>query len=54
MTKREKVLYLTLDGKMNFELMRNDVVRITKSNLYASIIRVKERSFYEKLRQKSI
>ena len=52
--KREKVLYLTLDGKINFELMRNDVVRITKSELFASIIRVKERSFYDKLRQKSI
>ena len=51
--RREKVLYLTLDGKMNYELMRNDVVRIKKSELSASIIRVKQRSFYEKLRQKS-
>lgn len=51
--RREKVLYLTLDGKMNYELMRNDVVRIRKSELSASIIRVKQRSFYEKLRQKS-
>lgn len=51
--RREKVLYLTLDGKMNYELMRNDVVRITKSDLVASIVRVKKRSFYEKLRQKS-
>ncbi len=50
--KREKVLYLTLDGKINFELLRGDVVRITRSELMASIIRVKERSFYEKLRQK--
>lgn len=52
--KREKVLYLTLDGKLNYELMRNDVVRITKSELTASIIRVKDRSFYDKLRQKSL
>lgn len=50
--KREKVLYLTLDGKINFELMRGDVVRITKSELMASIVRVKERSFYEKLKQR--
>ena len=50
--RREKVLYLTLDGKINFELMKNDVVRITKSNLFASIIRVKQQSFYDKLRQK--
>ena len=49
--RREKILYLTLDGRTSFELMRNDVVRITKSELVASIIRVKECSFYEKLRQ---
>ena len=52
--KREKVLYLTLDGKVNHEIMRNDVVRITRSELAASIIRVKDRSFYDKLRQKTI
>lgn len=52
--KREKVLYLTLDGKLNYELMRNDIVRITKSELKASIVRVKDRSFYDKLRQKSL
>ena len=52
--KREKVLYLTLDGKLNYELMRNDVVRITKSELTTAIIRVKDRSFYDKLRQKSL
>lgn len=51
--RREKVLYLTLDGRINLELMRNDVVKITKSSLEASIVRVKERSFYEKLRQKN-
>ena len=51
--RREKVLYLTLDGRTSFELMRNDIVRITKSELAASIVRVKECSFYEKLRQKN-
>ncbi len=50
--KREKILYLTLDGKNNYELLKEDVVRITKSELYASIIHVKERSFYEKMRYK--
>ncbi|MBQ7292846.1 MAG: NAD(+)/NADH kinase [Clostridia bacterium] len=50
--KREKVLYLTLDGRNNFELYRNDVVKISKSDLYASIVHVKDRSFYEKMRSK--
>ena len=50
--KREKVLYLTLDGKNNFELVKDDVVRITKSELYAPIIHVKDRSFYDKMRYK--
>lgn len=49
---REKSLHLTLDGKSNFELYRDDVVRITKSELKAKLIRIKERSFYDKLRQK--
>jgi NAD+ kinase len=50
--KREKVLYLTLDGRNNYELLKNDVVRISKSDLYVSIIHVKNRSFYEKMRYK--
>ena len=50
--KREKTLYLTLDGRTNYELLKNDVVKISKSDLYASIIHVKDRSFYEKLRYK--
>ena len=49
---REKSLYLTLDGRLNFELYREDVVRITKSELSAQLIRMKERSFYDRLRQK--
>lgn len=49
---REKTLHLTLDGKSNFELYRDDVVRITKSELKAKLIRMKERSFYDRLRQK--
>lgn len=49
---REKMLYLTVDGRMNFELYRNQVVRITKSNLQTNLIRLKTCSFYRKLRQK--
>ena len=49
---REKMLYLTVDGRMNFELYRNQVVRVTKSNLQTSLIRLKKCGFYRKLRQK--
>lgn len=49
---REKMLYLTVDGRMNFELYRNQTVRITKSNLKTNLIRLKSYSFYRKLRQK--
>ena len=49
---REKMLYLTVDGKMNFELYRNQMVRVTKSNLKTNLIRLKSCSFYRKLRQK--
>ena len=49
---REKMLYLTVDGRMNFELYRNQVVRVTKSNLQTNLIRLKSYSFYRKLRQK--
>lgn len=46
---REKMLYLTVDGRMNFELYRNQTVRITKSKLTASLIRFKDGGFYPKL-----
>ena len=49
---REKMLYLTVDGRMNFELYRNQVVRVTKSNLVTNLIRLKSCGFYRKLRQK--
>ncbi len=49
---REKNLHLTLDGRSNFELYRDDVVRITKSKLSAKLVRIKPRSFYDRLRQK--
>ena len=49
---REKMLYLTVDGRMNFELYRNQVVRITKSSMQTNLIRLKNCGFYKKLWQK--
>ena len=49
---REKMLYLTVDGRMNFELYRNQVVRVTKSSMQTKLIRLKSCGFYRKLRQK--
>lgn len=49
---REKMLFLTVDGRMNFELYRNQTVRVTKSKLETNLIRLKPSSFYSKLRQK--
>ena len=49
---REKMLYLTVDGKMNFEFYRNQTVRITKSNMETGLIRFKKASFYQKLCKK--
>ena len=49
---REKMLYLTVDGKMNFELYRNQTVRITKAQTDTKLIRLKPCGFYRKLRQK--
>ncbi len=50
--QREKNIFLTVDGRVNYELTIGDVVRITRSPLYTSFIRLKEASFYERLRQK--
>lgn len=49
---REKMLYLTVDGRMNFELYKNQTVRVTKSNLETSLIRFKDSGFYQKLCRK--
>lgn len=49
---REKTLFLTVDGRVNYELVCGEIVRITRSPLTTSFIRLKEESFYEKLRQK--
>ncbi len=50
--EREKMLYLTVDGRVNHELRRGDVVRVMRADLTTKLLRVKERSFYLTLRQK--
>ncbi len=49
---REKVLHLTLDGRATFDLYFGDTVVITKSSKTVKLIRVKEESFYAKIRMK--
>ena len=49
---REKSLMLTLDGKSNCELFKDDVVSITKSDSTVQLVRVKDCSFYDILSQK--
>ena len=49
---REKKLYLTVDGRMNFEFYHNQRARITKSPLKTRLIRFKKCGFFRKLRQK--
>ncbi len=50
--QREKMLYLTVDGRTNCELYRNEVVRITRSPLETNLIRLKTCGFYNRLRAK--
>ncbi len=50
--QREKMLYLTVDGRTNCELYRNEVVRITRSPLETHLIRLKACGFYNRLRLK--
>ena len=49
---REKMLYLTVDGRMNFELYRNQRVRITKASMQTKLIRLKNYGFFGKLQKK--
>ena len=49
---REKSLMLTIDGKSNCELYRDDVVKISKSELSVKLVRLKDCSFYTILSQK--
>lgn len=50
--QREKTLFLTVDGRVNYELYLGEAVRITRSPLKTSFIRLKDGSFYERLKQK--
>ncbi|MGM9632511.1 MAG: NAD(+)/NADH kinase [Eubacteriales bacterium] len=49
---REKSLFLTVDGKTNCELYREDIVKVTKSDLTVKLVRLKDCSFYDILSQK--
>ena len=49
---REKVLHLTVDGRSTFDLYYGDTVTVTRSDLKVSLLRVKEESFYSKIRMK--
>lgn len=46
---REPYLYLSIDGRINIRVMKNQIVRITKSEKTARLIRVKEHNFYADL-----
>lgn len=50
--QREKMLYLTVDGRANFELFRGESVQITRSPLTTRFIRLGGGAFYQTLRQK--
>ncbi len=50
--QREKMLYLTVDGRNNCELYRGEVVRITRSPLETHLVRLKTCGFYDRLRMK--
>ena len=49
---REKVLKLTLDGRATYDLYYGDSVAIRRSPLTVKLVRVKDESFYSKIRMK--
>ena len=49
---REKVLHLTLDGRVTFDLYYGDTVLVTRSELKVRLLRVKNESFYSKIQNK--
>lgn len=49
---REKLLYLTLDGRNNYEIYTGDTVKITKSDMKTRLIRLNDSGFYTRLRKK--
>jgi NAD+ kinase len=46
---REPHLYLTVDGRINIRIMKNQTVRVTKSDKIANLVRIKEHNFYSDL-----
>ena len=44
--QREKMLYLTVDGRANFELFKGESVQITRSPLATRFIRLNQSGFY--------
>ena len=49
---REKTLFLTVDGRVNYELSLGERIRVTRSPLETRFVRIKDDSFYDRLRQK--
>ncbi|MBQ7338615.1 MAG: NAD(+)/NADH kinase [Clostridia bacterium] len=49
---REKMLYITADGRITYELYRGNVARVTRSPMTTQLIRLKKYNFYSKLRAK--
>ena len=49
---REKVLHLTLDGRATFDLSFGDTVYVSRSEMSVKLLRLKEESFYAKIRMK--
>ena len=50
--QREKLLYLTLDGRTNLELALGDTVHITKAERTARLVSLKGHDFYSKVHKK--
>jgi NAD+ kinase len=50
--QREKTLFLTVDGRVNYELVLGERIRITRSPLHTRFVRLKDDSFYDRIRQK--
>lgn len=50
--QREKMLYLTLDGRTNLELALGDTVTVTKADRTARLVCLKGHDFYNKVHKK--
>jgi len=51
-SNREKMLYLTVDGRINCELYKGESVRIRRATEVTNLIRIKDCGFYRRLRLK--